>query len=54
MLRTDFSTWQRETLEQFARQAADENKQLRQDLRTALDAYRAEVRKQITEKNKDD
>lgn len=37
---TDFSIWERETLERFARQAADENKQLREDLRVALDAYR--------------
>lgn len=38
--RTDFSTWDRETLERFARQAADENRQLREDLRVALDAFR--------------
>lgn len=49
MPRTDFSTWERTTLEQFARQAADENRELRADLRLALDAYRAEVRRQATQ-----
>jgi hypothetical protein len=38
--RTDFKNWERETLEQFAREAADENLVLRTDLRAALDAYR--------------
>lgn len=41
--RTDFSTWDRSTLERFAREAADENRELRADLRTALDAYRVLV-----------
>ena len=50
----DFSAWQRETLEQFARQAADENRQLRADVRTALDAYRAEVRKRIQQQAQQD
>jgi len=36
---TDFKSWDRETLERFAREAADENRQLRDDLRTALDAW---------------
>lgn len=39
-VREDFKTWQRENLERFARQAADENKQLRDNLRVAIDAYR--------------
>lgn len=43
---TDFTTWDRKTLEQFARQAADENRELHADLRAALDAYRALVRAQ--------
>lgn len=45
--RTDFTKWARSTLEQFARQAADENlllrteaDQLRLDLATALAAWR--------------
>jgi hypothetical protein len=37
--KADFSTWDRQTLERFAREAADENAVLRADLRTALDAY---------------
>ena len=41
--RTDFKSWQRGTLEQFARQVADENKQLREDNKTLLDAWRSEV-----------
>lgn len=43
MPEADFSAWDRSTLEQFARQAADDNRELRQDLRAALDAYRASV-----------
>lgn len=43
MPEADFSTWDRATLERFAREAADENRELRQDLRIALDAYRAAV-----------
>jgi len=45
---TDFATWKRETLEQFARQAADENKQLKEDLKAALAAWRAELLKEKT------
>ena len=44
--RTDFKTWDRSTLEKFAREAADENKQLRDDLRTAINAYRKAVSEQ--------
>jgi hypothetical protein len=43
--RTDFTRWSREGLEAFARQAADENLVLRTQLREALDAWRAEVKK---------
>lgn len=46
MPQADFSIWDRETLERFAREAADENRELRADLRAALDAYRALVREQ--------
>ena len=48
--RTDFTKWGRETLERFARQAADENlvlrdenAALREDLKTVLDAWRSAV-----------
>jgi hypothetical protein len=42
---TDFATWKRETLEQFARDAAEENLQLKEDLKTALAAWRNELQK---------
>jgi len=42
---TDFRTWERATLEQFARQAADENKQLREENKMLLDAWRKEITK---------
>lgn len=42
--RTDFSAWSRPTLEQFARQVADENLVLRDDLKNALAAWRQAVR----------
>jgi len=41
--RTDFTRWSRTNLEQFARQAADENLILRTQLREALAAWRKEV-----------
>ena len=41
--RTDFKTWDRANLEQFARQAADENLVLRAQLADALAAWRREV-----------
>jgi hypothetical protein len=44
-LKTDFSTWERKTLEDFARTAADENAILRQDLKAALAAWRKELSK---------
>lgn len=40
---TDFSTWKREILEQFARDASDENFQLKQDIKAALAAWRVEL-----------
>ena len=43
--RTDFKQWDRENLERFARQAADENLILRSSLRVALDAWRDMVRR---------
>lgn len=46
MPEADFTTWDRATLERFAREAADENRELRADLRAALDAYRGLVREQ--------
>jgi hypothetical protein len=42
---TDFSTWDRLTLERFARQTTDDNEQLKADLKTALAAWRAELQK---------
>lgn len=49
---TDFSAWERATLERFAREAADklqeqadQLEQLRGDLKTAIEAYRDLVRK---------
>jgi hypothetical protein len=38
--RTDFRTWERATLERFAREAADENLILRTQLKDALAAWR--------------
>lgn len=40
---TDFSTWDRVVLERFARQAADDNKQLKEDIKAALAAWRKEL-----------
>ena len=40
MPKADFTLWKRENLEAFARQAADENKTLRDDLKLALEAWR--------------
>lgn len=42
---TDFSTWERATLEQFARESTEENLQLKEDLKTALAAWRNELQK---------
>lgn len=39
----DFSKWERATLEAFARQAADENRELREDLKAAMAAWRQAV-----------
>lgn len=46
--RTNFSVWERATLEQFARDAAEENKQLRDDNRVLLDAWRKAVSKAVS------
>jgi hypothetical protein len=40
----NFALWSRENLERLAAELTDENTQLRADLRTALDAYRALLR----------
>jgi hypothetical protein len=37
---TDFATWDRETLNKFAREAAQELLALKEELRVAIDAYR--------------
>lgn len=37
---TDFATWDRETLNKFAQDAANELKAVQEELRVALDAYR--------------
>jgi hypothetical protein len=37
---TDFATWDRETLNKFAQDAANELDALKEELRVALDAYR--------------
>jgi len=42
--RTDFKSWSRETLEDFARRAADENLALRIDNKVLLEQWRALVR----------
>ena len=44
--KTDFSTWKRDVLEDFARAAADENLILKEDLKAALAAWRKELAKQ--------
>lgn len=43
MPKTDFKTWERATLERFARECADENLDLRETLILALAAWRKEV-----------
>jgi len=37
---TDFAMWDREVLNRFARDATEEIKALKEELRVALDAYR--------------
>jgi hypothetical protein len=37
---TDFATWDRDTLNKFARDAVNEIEALQEELRVALDAYR--------------
>jgi len=43
----DFSTWSRENLEKFAREALKELIELRADLKTALKAYRELTKERI-------
>ena len=43
---TDFSTWDRQTLEKFAQDAAAENRALRVENKVVLDQWRELVRKQ--------
>lgn len=40
MPETDFTQWSRENLERIAREAVDENKQLREDNKVLLTAWR--------------
>ena len=42
MTPSDFTTWERKILEQFARDAADENKILKQQVKDLLTALRKE------------
>lgn len=42
-IKTDFKTWERETLERFAREVADENARLREDNALLLRQWRAAV-----------
>ena len=41
---TDFSVWDRETLERFAREIADENATLKTDLKLLLAAWRQSLK----------
>ena len=43
-MKTDFSTWDRKVLEDFARQAADENLVLRADNKALLQQWRELVK----------
>lgn len=47
----NFALWSRENLERLAAELTQDNAQLRADLRTALDAYRALVRRQDEKEN---
>jgi hypothetical protein len=44
MPEADFATWQRDTLERFARQAADENRELRERVAELEDTNRMLLR----------
>jgi hypothetical protein len=46
-MRTDFSTWDRKTLEQFAREVTDENNKLRETLRRVLHTLAALVKEAL-------
>lgn len=45
MPKADFTHWSRENLEQIAREAVDENEQLRADNKVLLAAWREQVRR---------
>lgn len=51
MPKADFSKWDRNVLEQFARQAADENKALREAVEQLRDDLK-EAMRMLREKNK--
>lgn len=42
-MKTDFKTWKRQTLEEFARDVADENKVLRELVHSLHEAWRKEI-----------
>jgi hypothetical protein len=46
--RTDFTAWERKTLEAFARQAADDNLVLRADNKVLLEQWRTLVKSQAS------
>lgn len=45
----NFESWSQQTLAKFAKEVYAENKQLRDDLRVALDAYRKAIAEQKKE-----
>lgn len=45
MSKTDFAEWSRESLERIAREAVDENKQLREDNKVLLAAWRDAIKR---------
>ena len=45
MPKADFTQWSRENLEKIAREALDENEQLREDNKVLLTAWREQVRR---------
>jgi hypothetical protein len=51
-LTADFSVWDRKTLEQFARDAADENAALKADLKLLLAAWRQSLKGQDHEQDR--
>lgn len=51
-MKTDFKSWDREVLETFAREAADELARVREENRILLDAWRKAVIEHQTEVSK--